>query len=128
METKIIKVDEEHRIIYGWASVTTVNGELLVDKHGDVIRTETMEKACNEFMKDVRVGKLMHQGEQVGQIVHSFPITNEIMSALDIQSDKEGWITGYHVTDDALWQDVKTGKYTAFSIGGSATKDEYIAN
>jgi hypothetical protein len=40
----------------------------------------------------------------------------------------EGWITGYKVYDDTLWQDVKVGKYGAFSIGGAAQKEEYIAN
>jgi hypothetical protein len=86
-----------------------------------------MHKAVNEFMKGVRVGKLMHDGEQVGQIIHSFPITDDICKALGIQSDMEGWITGYHVESDSLWEDVKSGKYAAFSIGGAAKKEEYIA-
>lgn len=125
---KVIKVDEEHRIVYGWASVTTYKGEHLVDRQGDVIETETMHKAVNEFMKGVRVGKLMHEGEVVGQIVHSFPMTKEICGALGIQTDKEGWITGYYVEDDNLWADVKSGKYASFSIGGKAKKEEYIAD
>lgn len=125
---KIIKVDEEQRIIYGWASVTTHKGEYVVDRQGDIIRTETLHKAINEFMEDVRVGKLMHEGEQVGQIIHSFPVTKDICAALGIQSDMEGWIVGYKVYDDALWEDVKIGKYGAFSIGGAAQKEEYIAD
>lgn len=125
---KIIKVDEEQRIIYGWASVTTYKGELVVDRQGDIIRTETLHKAINEFMENVRVGKLMHEGEQVGQIIHSFPITKDICAALGIQSDMEGWITGYKVYDDTLWEDVKVGKYGAFSIGGAAMKEEYLAD
>ena len=124
---KIVKIDEEQRIVYGWASVTTFKGELVVDRQGDVIRTETMHKAINEFMKGVRVGKLMHSGEQVGQILHSFPVTKDICDALGIQSDREGWITGYFVEDDTLWNDVKSGKYPAFSIGGAAQKEEFVA-
>jgi hypothetical protein len=125
---KVFKVDEEQRIIYGWASVTTHKGELVVDRQGDVIKTETLHKSVNDFMENVRVGKLMHAGEQVGQIVHSFPISKEICDALGIQSDMEGWITGYKVYDDALWEDVKVGKYAAFSIGGAAIKEEFNAN
>jgi len=126
-EFKVVKVDEEQRIIFGWASVTKVNDELVVDLQGDVIETETLHKAVNEFMENVRVGKLMHEGEQVGQIIHSFPVSKDIMSALGIQTDKEGWITGYKVYDDALWEDVKSGKYAAFSIGGAAIKEVYNA-
>ena len=122
---KIIKIDEDQRIIYGWASVTTFKGELVVDLQGDVIKTDTLHKSVNEFMKGVRVGKLNHQGEQVGQILHSFPMTKGICEALGIQSDKEGWITGYHVTDDALWEKVKSGEYAEFSIGGRAQKEEF---
>ena len=125
VEGKIIKIDEDQRIIYGWASVTTFKGELVVDLQGDVIKTDTLHKSVNEFMKGVRVGKLNHQGEQVGQILHSFPMTKGICEALGIQSDKEGWITGYHVTDDALWEKVKSGEYAEFSIGGRAQKEEF---
>jgi len=122
---KILKIDEEQRIIYGWASVTTYKGELVVDLQGDVIKTETLHKAFNEFMKGVRVGKINHSGEQVGQIVHSFPMSKEICEALGIQSDKEGVISGFHVTDDSLWEKVKSGEYAEFSIGGRAQKQEF---
>lgn len=121
---KIIKVDEEHRILYGWGSVTTYKGELVVDRQGDAIETETMHKAVNEFMKGVRIGKFMHDGEQVGQIVHSFPITKEICAALGIQSDMEGWITGFYVEQDELWEAVKSGEYAELSIGGAAMREE----
>jgi len=122
---KILKIDEEQRIIYGWASVTTYKGELVVDLQGDVIKTETLHKAFNEFMKGVRVGKINHSGEQVGQIVHSFPMSKDICEALEIQSDKEGVISGFHVTDDDLWEKVKSGEYAEFSIGGRAQKQEF---
>jgi hypothetical protein len=123
---KIVKVDEDQRIIFGWASVTRVKGELVVDTQGDVIETETLHKAVNDFMENVRIGKLMHSGEPVGQIIHSFPISKEICDALGIQTDMEGWVTGYKVYDEELWKDVKSGKYAAFSIGGAAIKEEYV--
>lgn len=116
----IIKVDEEQRIIYGWASVATVKGEPLVDLQGHIIPIEVLHKAVNTFMEGARVGKLMHQGKQVGQIIHSFPVTDEIMKSLGIQSDKQGWIVGYKVYDDDTWEEVKAGKWAAFSIGGRA--------
>ena len=124
IEGKILKLDEEQRMVYGWASVVTDKGEPVVDKQGDVIFPGTLVKATNEFMEHVRVGKAMHVGEQVGVIVHSLPVTKEIGDSLGIQSDYEGWIVGYKVLDDTVWAMVKSGELAAFSIGGRATKEE----
>ncbi len=124
LEGKILKVDDEQRMVFGWASVVTEKGEMVVDRQGDVIEPETLVKAVNEFMEHVRVGKAMHIGEQVGVVVHSLPITKEIGDALGIQSDREGWVVAYKVYDDAVWEMVKSGELAAFSIGGRAMKEE----
>jgi len=124
---QILKVDEEQQIIYGWASVITEKGETVVDRQGDVIEAETLVKAVNEFMEHVRVGKTMHEGEATGQVIHSLPVTKEICNALGIQCDREGWVVAYKVYDDAVWKRVKSGELRAFSIGGRAVKEDYIA-
>ena len=124
IEGKILKTDDEQRLVYGWASVVTENGEAVVDRQGDVIEADTLVKAVNEFMEHVRVGKAMHTGEQVGVVVHSLPITKEIGDSLGIQSDREGWVVAYKVFDDAVWDMVKSGELAAFSIGGRAIKEE----
>ena len=124
LEGKVLKVDDEQRLVYGWASVITENGVPVVDRQGDVIEADTLVKAINEFMQHVRVGKAMHTGEQVGVVVHSLPITKEICDALGIQSNREGWVVAYKVYDDAVWKMVKSGELAAFSIGGRATKKE----
>lgn len=125
VEGQILKVDEEQRIIYGWASVATDKGVPVVDLQGDIIEMSTLEKACNEFMEFVRVGKTMHVGDQTGVVIHSMPISESIAKAFDIQSDREGWIVGYKVYDDNVWKMVKSGELRAFSIGGRAIKEEY---
>ena len=124
IEGKILKTDDEQRLVYGWASVVTENGEAVVDRQGDVIEAETLVKAVNEFMEHVRVGKAMHTGDQVGVVVHSLPITKEIGDSLGIQSDREGWVVAYKVFDDDVWAMVKSGELAAFSIGGRAIKEE----
>jgi hypothetical protein len=124
---QILKVDEEQRIIYGWASVITEKGETVVDRQGDVIEAETLVKAVNDFMEHVRIGKTMHEGEATGQVIHSLPVTKEICDALGIQCDREGWVVAYKVYDDAVWDRVKSGELRAFSIGGRATKEDYVA-
>ena len=124
VEGQILKVDDEQRMVFGWASVVTEKGEPVIDRQGDVIEPETLVKAVNDFMEHVRVGKAMHTGEQVGVVVHSLPITKEIGDALGIQSDREGWVVAYKVYDDAVWEMVKSGELAAFSIGGRAIKEE----
>jgi cation transport regulator ChaB len=124
IEGKILKADDEQRMVYGWASVVTEKGEPVVDRQGDVIEPETLVKAVNNFMEHIRVGKAMHTGEQVGVVVHSFPVTKELGDALGIHSDREGWIVAYKVYDDAVWNMVKSGELAAFSIGGRAMKEE----
>ncbi len=124
IEGKILKTDDEQRMVFGWASVVTEKGEPVVDRQGDVIEADTLVKAVNEFMEHVRVGKAMHTGDQVGVVVHSLPVTKEIGEALGIQSDREGWVVAYKVFDDAVWDMVKSGELAAFSIGGRAMKEE----
>ena len=124
VENKILKVDEEQRIIYGWASVSTVDGMHLVDKQGDVVPMDVLTKAVNDFMENERVGKTMHVGEQTGVILHSMPVSKEIAEALGIQTKLEGWIVGYKVYDDEVWKMVKSGELRAFSIGGFAEHSE----
>ena len=124
IEGKILKADDDQRMVYGWASVVTEKGEPVVDRQGDVIEPETLVKAVNDFMEHLRVGKAMHTGEQVGVVIHSFPVTKELGDALGIHSDREGWIVAYKVYDDGVWNMVKSGELAAFSIGGRAMKEE----
>ena len=125
IEGKILKADDEQRMVYGWASVVTEKGEPVIDRQGDLIEPETLVKAVNNFMEHVRVGKAMHTGDQVGVVVHSMPITKEIGEALGIHSDREGWVVAYKVYDDNVWNMVKSGELAAFSIGGRAVKEDY---
>lgn len=121
---QILKFNDEQRIVYGWASVIKENGEVVVDTQGDVIEPEELEKATAEFMLNVRRSQAMHKGGQIGTVVHSFPLTEQIADSLDILSDKEGWIVGVKIDDDHIWEDVKSGKLRAFSIGGKGMREE----
>lgn len=123
-EHKLLKFDDEQHIVYGWASVSTVDGMHLVDKQGDVVPMDVLTKAVNEFMENERVGKTMHVGDQTGVILHSMPISKDIAEALGIQTQLEGWIVGYKVYDDEVWKMVKSGELRAFSIGGFAESSE----
>lgn len=125
-QAKVVKMDDEQRIVWGWASVVTEDGKAVVDTQGDVISPEEMEKMANSFMLDVRKAKAMHEGGQIGEVIHSMPLTNELMKAFDIYSDREGWLIAMKVHDDDTWSEMKKGRFTGFSIGGKAGSREAI--
>ena len=116
--SKIIKLVEEARIVWGWASVVSIDGKPVVDRQGDIITAGVMTKAADRFMLDVRVAKAMHEGAQVGEVIHSLPLTKALGEALGVHSALEGWIVAMKVHDDGVWDRVKSGELAAFSIGG----------
>lgn len=123
VEGQIVKQLDEERLAFGWAYVSTVNGEISLDHSEEFIRPDQIAKAATNFMLSMRTAKAMHSGDKIGEVVHSMPLTNEIAKALGIQSDREGWLVAIKVYDDQVWQDVKSGKLAAFSIGGRALKE-----
>jgi hypothetical protein len=128
VNAQVLKMDDEQRIVWGWAYVSTEDGKLLVDTQGDSIEPVEMEKMATEFMASSRNAKVMHKGEVVGDFIHSFPLTNELMKAFDIYSDREGWIVGMRPRTQDVWDAYKRGDYTGFSICGKAGDvEEYDA-
>jgi len=124
VEGEVTKIDSEQRVVYGFASVVSKDGDPVVDLQGDVISPETMEKAATEFMLGARTGLTMHKGEPTTTIIHSLPLTKQIKEAFQISSPYEGWIIAVKVHDDETWSQVKSGAFTGFSIGGKAQRRE----
>lgn len=120
----ILKVDNERRIVWGWASVCTMKGETVTDLQGDRIAPAQMEKMADRFMRSARAAKAMHYGDDVGEVIHSFPMTKELADAFGIQSEREGWITGTYIKSDEEWGKVRRGEYKGLSIGGRARRKE----
>lgn len=119
----IVKVDDNLGIVFGYAMVSKVDGQDYYDSHGDNITEKAMLDACTDFMKNSRVAKDMHQGDQIGDIVFMFPLTTDIAKALDITAKRTGVIIGMQPSKDVL-QKFKNGTYTGFSIGGKRAQDE----
>ena len=121
---QVTKMDDDQRIVYGYASVISKDGEPIVDRQGDIITAGELEKAASEFMLSNRIGKTMHSGEPTTTIIHSFPMTDEIKKAYQIESPYEAWLIAVKVHDDQTWDMVKRGELKDFSIGGKATRRE----
>lgn len=117
-------LDDEERMVWGWASVSTIKEQLVTDLQEDVIEPGELVKMTTDFMEAVRTGKRMHVGEQVATVIHSLPLTKELADSLGVRAEEEGWIVGVKVHDDETWEMVKSGELAAFSIGGRAERIE----
>ncbi|MCP4161569.1 MAG: hypothetical protein GY760_15965 [Deltaproteobacteria bacterium] len=122
--SKIIKVDSEQGIVYGWAIVSKIDGEEYFDLQDEHIPETIMLKATSDFMHDVRSIKNMHMGEDTGIVVHSFPMTKEIKKSFGIECSYTGWMVGVKPMSKETLDKFKKGIYTGFSIGGIGTTEE----
>ena len=122
----ITKTNDDEQVAYGWASVIdTANGEYLVDLQEDVIKLETLRKAAHKFMIDARNAGEMHKRVRgIGTVVESLIVTPDIRKVLGMEDGPTGWFIGMKVFEKSVWEKVKSGEYSAFSIGGKGTRTE----
>lgn len=126
MNCEISKLDIEKQIVYGWASVVEKNGVPVVDQQGDVISIDEIEKAAHKFLTDCRIAGDSHITKGVGHLVESIVFSKDLQKALDIDLGQTGWFVGFKVTDDDVWNRVKKGELSMFSIGGTGSRKEII--
>lgn len=118
----IVKINVDKQIVWGWALVSVEKGEPVCDLQGDVVDTEELQSAVHTTYMKGRVGKSMHSGGQVGEVVDSIVFTKDLQDALGIDLGREGWFVGMKITKASVWEQVKSGKLTAFSIGGTGER------
>jgi len=125
---EVRKLDEEQRIVFGFASIVEKEGEEVLDLQGDLISVSELEKAAYEFLETSREGSRMHEANGQAHAVESFVVTREKAEAMRaggvLKGDfaAAGWWVGFRVTDDDLWEEVKRGRLPMFSIGGVAQR------
>jgi hypothetical protein len=92
-----------------------------VDSQGDIYSHDEVRKAAHDYME--HAGAL---GKQHGEIVTGkLKILESYVSPADFTIEEETvakgtWLMGIRVVDDELWDGVKKGEFTGFSIGGQA--------
>lgn len=124
---KIQKSEDEKRLAFGWASISIdESGEQLIDWQDDMIDPEELENAAYNFVRLYREGGEMHERGDCATLVESVVFTEEKMEAMGIPSGTLpiGWWIGFLVTDDDVWEKVKDGTYSMFSIEGDAERIE----
>lgn len=122
--SKIVKVDADLGLVFGYAIVCLEKGVPHFDLQGDHIPEATMLKASLDFAENSQVAKDMHghgeYGDQsVGSVPFLFPMTTEIAKALDIKIEKSGLLIAMKPSKSDILEKFKSGEYTGFSIGGA---------
>lgn len=121
----VAKVDKGNRLVVGWGMVCKKAGEPYYDTDNQHFPEDLTIKAWIDFMKEARVHKAMHSGDQVGEVVFAFPATEEFMKSLGMKlGDQSGMLVGVQVADDGVLEKFYDGTYKGFSVGGSATFED----
>lgn len=124
-ETKIAKLDEERRLVFGWASVAkNADGTDVIDAQGDVIAPGDLETAAYDFVLKFREANTMHTGPVTARLVESFVATPDKLEKMGIPVEgvPSAWWTGFKVDDDTAWAGIKSGRYSQFSIEGTGKR------
>ncbi|NCC85413.1 MAG: hypothetical protein EOM03_14975 [Clostridia bacterium] len=127
---KIQKSEDDKMLAFGWANVAvTEGGQQIEDYHEDLIDTDELEQAAYSFVELYREGGEMHERGGCAVLIESMVFTKEKQSALGIAEGTlpEGWWIGFKVTDADVWEKVKSGEYSMFSIEGEAIREEVPA-
>lgn len=123
MEFSFVQKSEQQQNVFGWAYIAkNVEGKTIVDKQGDFIEPEELEKLAYKFVLKYRTSDEMHNETAVGEMIESAMFSKEKLEKLGI-ADRvpEGWWVGFHISDPEVWASVNKGEYSMFSIGGTAS-------
>jgi len=129
-EQKQLAFKEDERIVYGVMIAADLPIKR-IDEEGEyhvIFEAETIKKIREKYIKKGYNNRLNlnHDGKQVVKDV--FMLDNFIIDEakginvpklFEGQDLKDGsWIASYKIEDDNLWEDLKQGKYSGFSVEG----------
>jgi len=123
----VAKINEEKRLVFGWAYVCKrASGEQVIDHSGEFVESAAdLEDAVYEFVLDGRETDDMHTESVTGHLVESVVFTTEKMAAMGIPEGTvpEGVWVGFKLSEEAFAK-VRSGERAAFSIFGTAERQE----
>lgn len=123
----ITKSDDDKMLAFGWANVSVrINGEVIEDYQEDIVEPEELERAAYNFVEFYREGGEMHERGGAAVLIESLVFTKEKQQVIGIPEGilPAGWWVGFKVTDRDVWEKVKDGTYSMFSIEGEAERVE----
>jgi hypothetical protein len=115
----IMKADKERRTICG-----VVLEPDTVDAHKDTIPADVILDAAEDFLANINVKTtmgVMHKDLKAPlELVQSFVVPDSDITINSVLVKKGSWVITVRVNSDDIWQQIKDGKLTGFSIGGKA--------
>jgi DNA adenine methylase len=112
------KAEEEERIVFG---VVLEPNE--VDAQGDTISEDEIRQTAHEWLAKYQNRGLMHRKLVNGKVrIYESYIAPANLTIGGQKVKKGTWLLMYHVPDDEIWQQVKSGKLRGFSMGGFARR------
>lgn len=123
---KVLKVDEGLGLVFGWAIVSTVDGEPHFDHQGDHIPEDALLDASLEFaLQKSRPNNEMHVRSDAGEVPFIFPMTADVAKAFGIETSQTGLMIGAKPDPEQLAK-FASGELTGFSIGGHRIEDRPV--
>lgn len=122
---EVAKVDADLGVVFGWAIVSTEDGQPYVDLQKDHIPDESMLKATRNFAKGARIAKEMHVGGGRGTVLFLLPLTADVAKSLELQTRRTGLIIGM-APDPEMLEKFRSGELRGFSIGGRRIVDREV--
>lgn len=120
-EIPILKTTEERYVLGVVLEPTKEMGK--ADSQGDLYSAEEVRQAAHKYMEHYGTLGLQHQFKVNGQVKLLENWVTRTDETVDGQVVKAGtWLMGIRVVDDDLWERVKSGNLTGFSIGGFARR------
>jgi len=109
----IVNKADDRRLVYGIVYEPNV-----VDGQGDFADADAIEKACHKFMTNWQKLGLMHK-----RATPDLKLVECYIAPVDFHLNGEevtkgSWVIGVHVDNERIWEAVRAGKLTGFSLQG----------
>jgi hypothetical protein len=122
--------DDDTCYVFGEVLVPNMGTGEPKDTQGDVYSKEDVQRACFTFMRNGHKHGLMHKDFINGKVVllenYLMPVdvTLTDMAGQDRWIPQGTWMQRLQVLDSDLKSQVRAGKLTGFSVGGTGTRQE----
>lgn len=124
---KIAETNIEKRLAFGWSVVSRdAQGYEVWDLQDDGIDPIDLEDLAYKYVRFYRDSGELHINAGKAVLIESVVTTLEKQRVWGVPSGvmPVGWWTGFYVIDDGVWEKVKNGEYSAFSIEGTAIRQK----